>query len=52
MDHFFLLPSSIYQHGPVLQIAPAVGTQAHMSQQFIGDDYTADEVLLFLWRNL
>lgn len=31
------MPASIYQHAPVLQIAPAVGTAAHMAQQFTGD---------------
>lgn len=31
------MPASIYQHAPVLQIAPAVGTGAHMAQWFTGD---------------
>lgn len=44
--------ASIYQHAPVLQIAPAVGTGVHMAQLYWRFDYTADEVLLFLWRNL
>lgn len=31
------MPASIYQHAPVLQIAPAVGAEAHMARCFTAD---------------
>lgn len=33
---FLFMPVSIYQHAPGLQIAPAVGTAAHMARRFTG----------------
>lgn len=58
IDHFFFFffqtPASIYQRAPVLQIAPAVGSRAHMATALYRRFHrTADEVLPApLWRNL